>query len=200
MEFALRRAEDIAASASFLISADTKNLSDASISADSTGTIQDSSLSKVDSAFTNSLSPIAATTFFNDGFVATIPKHMESIQLASFSKQASLQFTLSSSEIANVDELSFSVGGVNYDFNLEFGTVLGDADGAWEDASQIAKYLNLGNLTADDADKTTLESLGIFASGKAGNLTLSLASGDFADGAHERTAVQVHQLLVYFCG
>ena len=32
MEFALRRAEDIAASASFLISADTKNLSDASIS------------------------------------------------------------------------------------------------------------------------------------------------------------------------
>ena len=49
MEFALRRAEDIAASASFLISADTKNLSDASISADSTGTIQDTALSKVDS-------------------------------------------------------------------------------------------------------------------------------------------------------
>ena len=63
MEFALRRAEDIAASASFLISADTKNLSDASISADSTGTIQDTALSKVDSVFTNSLSPISATTF-----------------------------------------------------------------------------------------------------------------------------------------
>ncbi len=188
MEFAVRRAEDIAASASFLISADTKNLSDASISADSTGTIQDTSLSKVDSAFTNSLSPIAATTFLNDGFVATIPKNMESIQLASFSKQASLQFTLSSSDIANVNQLSFSVGGVNYDFDLAFGDVFkdetGDADGAWEDASQIAKYLNLGVLnTGELVDPTTLESLGIFASGKAGNLTLSLSSGDFADGA-----------------
>ena len=190
MEFALRRAEDIAASASFLISADTKNLSDASISADSTGTIQDTSLSKVDSAFTNSLSPIAATTFFNDGFVATIPKNMESIQLASFSKQASLQFTLSSSDITNVDQLSFSVGGANYNFDLAFGDVFKEltgtplsessADGTWEDASQIAKYLNLGELNASG---TTLDSLGIFASGKAGNLTLSLASGDFADGA-----------------
>ena len=46
MEFALRRAEDIAASASFLISADKENLSDASISADSTGTIQDTTLAK----------------------------------------------------------------------------------------------------------------------------------------------------------
>ena len=58
MEFALRRPDDIAASASFLISADTKNMSDASISADSTGTIQDTSLSKVNGVFTISLSPI----------------------------------------------------------------------------------------------------------------------------------------------
>ena len=190
MEFALRRAEDIAASASFLISADTKNMSDASISADSTGTIQDTSLSKVNGVFTNSLSPISATTFFNDGFAATIPKAMESIQLASFAKQSSLQFTLSSSDIEQVNQLSFSVGGVTYDFDLAFGDVFKEltgtplsessADGAWEDASQIAKYLNLGELNATG---TTLQSLGIFASGNAGNLTLSLASGDFADGA-----------------
>ena len=192
MEFALRRAEDIAASASFLISADTKNLSDASISADSTGTIQDTSLSKVESAFTNSLSPIAATTFFNDGFVATVPKNMESIQLASFSKQSSLQFTLSSSDISQVNQLSFSLdpAGPTYTFDLAFGDVFKEltgtplsessADGAWEDASQIAKYLNLGELNASG---TTLQSLGIFASGNAGNLTLSLASGDFEDGA-----------------
>ena len=190
MEFALRRAEDIAASASFLISADTKNMSDASISADSTGTIQDTSLSKVNGVFTNSLSPISATTFFNDGFAATIPKAMESIQLASFAKQSSLQFTLSSSDIEQVNQLSFSVGGVTYDFDLAFGDVFKEltgtplsessADGAWEDASQIAKYLNLGELNASG---TTLQSLGIFASGNAGNLTLSLASGDFADGA-----------------
>ena len=55
MEFALRRAEDIAASASFLISADTKNLSDANISADTAGTIQDTNLPKLNSVFTNSL-------------------------------------------------------------------------------------------------------------------------------------------------
>ena len=190
MEFALRRPDDIAASASFLISADTKNMSDASISADSTGTIQDTSLSKVNGVFTNSLSPISATTFFNDGFAATIPKAMESIQLASFAKQSSLQFTLSSSDIEQVNQLSFSVGGVTYDFDLAFGDVFKEmtgtplsessADGAWEDASQIAKYLNLGELNATG---TTLQSLGIFASGNAGNLTLSLASGDFADGA-----------------
>jgi len=192
MEFALRRAEDIAASASFLISADTKNLSDASISADSTGTIQDTALSKVSSVFTNSLSPISATTFFNDGFAATIPKSMDSIQLASFAKQSSLQFTLSSSDIEQVNQLSFRVdpGGPTYDFDLAFGDVFKEltgtplsessADGAWEDASQIAKYLNLGELNASGI---TLQSLGIFASGNGGNLTLSLASGDFEDGA-----------------
>ena len=191
MEFALRRAEDIAASASFLISADTKNLSDASISADSTGTIQDTALSKVDSVFTNSLSPISATTFFNDGFAATIPKAMESIQLASFAKQSSLQFTLSSSDIEQVNQLSFSIDGITtHNFDLAFGDVFKEltgvplsessADGAWEDASQIAKYLNLGELNASGV---TLQSLGIFASGNAGNLTLSLDSGDFEDGA-----------------
>ena len=115
---------------------------------------------------------------------------MEDIQLASFAKQSSLQFTLSSSDIEQVNQLSFSVGGVNYNFDLAFGDVFKEltgtplsessADGAWEDASQIAKYLNLGELNASGS---TLESLGIFASGKGGNLTLSLASGDFADGA-----------------
>lgn len=190
MEFALRRAEDIAASASFLISADTKNLSDASISADSTGTIQDTSLSKVNSVFTNSLSPISATTFFNDGFVATIPKATEAIQLASFSKQSALQFTLSTSDLTQASQLSFAVGGSTYNFDLAYGDVFKkltgnpasetSATGAWEDASEIAKYLNLGELNASG---TTLQSLGIFASGNAGNLTLSLASGDFATGA-----------------
>ena len=190
MEFALRRAEDIAASASFLISADTKNLSDASISADSTGTIQDTNLAKVSNVFTNSLSPISATTFFNDGFVASIPKATEAIQLASFSKQSSLQFTLSTSDLTQANQLAFSVGGNAYTFDLAYGDVFKkltgnpaaetSATGAWEDASEIAKYLNLGELKAGN---TTLQSLGIFASGNAGNLTLSLASGDFATGA-----------------
>ena len=190
MEFALRRAEDIAASASFLISADTKNLSDASISADSTGSIQDTNLAKVNSVFTNSLSPISATTFFNDGFVASIPKATEAIQLASFSKQSALQFTLSASDLTQANQLSFSVGGTAYNFDLAYGDVFKkltgtpaaetSATGAWEDASQIAKYLNLGELKSGS---TTLQSLGIFASGNAGNLTLSLSAGDFAAGA-----------------
>ena len=190
MEFALRRAEDIAASASFLISADTKNLSDASISADSTGSIQDTNLAKVNSVFTNSLSPISATTFFNDGFVASIPKATEAIQLASFSKQSALQFTLSASDLTQANQLSFSVGGTVYNFDLAYGDVFKkltgtpaaetSATGAWEDASQIAKYLNLGELKSGS---TTLQSLGIFASGNAGNLTLSLSAGDFAAGA-----------------
>ncbi len=187
MEFSLRRPDDIAASASFLISADTKNLSDASISADSTGTIQDSNLAKVSGVFTNSLSPISATTFFNDGFAASIPKATEAIQLASFSKQSALQFTLSTSDLSQASQLAFSVDGVSHNFDIAYGdvfkTLTGNplaetsASGAWKDASEIAKYLNLGELRSGN---TTLESLGIFASGNTGNLTLSLATGDFA--------------------
>ena len=122
--------EDIAASASFLISADTKNLSDASISADSTGTIQDTSLSKINGVFTNSLSPISATTFFNDGFVASIPKATEAIQLASFSKQSALQFTLSTSDLTAANQLSFSVGGSAYNFDLAYGDVFKKLSGS----------------------------------------------------------------------
>ena len=186
MEFALRRAEDIAASASFLISADTKNLSDASISADSTGTIQDTNLSKVNSVFTNSLSPISATFFV----MVLLPRSSDEQSMASFSKQSALQFTLSTSDLTQASQLSFAVGGSTYNFDLAYGDVFKkltgnpasetSATGAWEDAAQIAKYLNLGELNASG---TTLQSLGIFASGNAGNLTLSLASGDFATGA-----------------
>ena len=144
----------------------------------------------MNSVFTNSLSPISATTFFNDGFVASIPKATEAIQLASFSKQSALQFTLSASDLTQANQLSFSVGGTAYNFDLAYGDVFKkltgtpaaetSATGAWEDASQIAKYLNLGELKSGS---TTLQSLGIFASGNAGNLTLSLSAGDFAAGA-----------------
>ena len=82
-------------------------MSDASITADPTGTIQDTALSKVNSVFTNYHQ--FQRQLFNDGFAATIPKAMESIQLASFAKQSSLQFTLSSSDIEQVNQLSFSV-------------------------------------------------------------------------------------------
>ena len=190
MEFSLRRPDDIAASASFLISADTKNLSDASISADSTGTIQDTNLAKVSGVFTNSLSPISATTFFNDGFVASNPKATEAIQLASFSKQSALQFTLSTSDLTQANQLSFSVGGTAYNFDLAYGDVFKkltgtphlkhQRQGPGKMPPQIAKYLNLGELKSGS---TTLQSLGIFASGNAGNLTLSLSAGDFAAGA-----------------
>ena len=114
----------------------------------------------------------------------------EAIQLASFSKQSALQFTLSTSDLSQASQLSFSIGGVSYNFDLAYGdvfkTLTGNplsetsASGAWEDSSEIAKYLNLGELRSGN---TTLESLGIFASGNAGNLTLSLASGDFATSA-----------------
>ena len=110
--------------------------------------------------------------------------------MASFSKQSALQFTLSTSDLTQASQLSFAVGGSTYNFDLAYGDVFKkltgnpasetSATGAWEDAAQIAKYLNLGELNASG---TTLQSLGIFASGNAGNLTLSLASGDFATGA-----------------
>ena len=98
---------------------------------------------------------------------------------------------MSSSDIEQVNQLSFSIDGITtHNFDLAFGDVFKEltgvplsessADGAWEDASQIAKYLNLGELNASGI---TLQSLGIFASGNAGNLTLSLDSGDFEDGA-----------------
>ena len=116
----------------------------------------------------------------------------EAIQLASFSKQSALQFTLSTSDLTATNQLSFSiVGDKTYNFDLAYGDVFKkltgsppsetSANGAWEDASEIAKYLNLGELQA--AGGETLQSLGIFASGNAGNLTLSLGSGDFATAA-----------------
>ena len=182
MEFSLRRPDDIAASASFLISADTKNLSDASISADSTGTIQDTNhLQKLVDVFTNSLSPISATTFLMMGLLPQFPKRLKQYSLPAFSKQSALQFTLSTSDLFRLVSWHFQLMVLSYNFDIAYGdvfkTLTGNplaetsASGAWKDASEIAKYLNLGELRSGN---TTLESLGIFASGNAGNLTLSL--------------------------
>ena len=53
------------------------------------------------------------------------------IQLASFAKQSSLQFTLSSSDISQVNQLSFSLdpAGPTYNFDLAFGDVFKELTG-----------------------------------------------------------------------
>ena len=50
-------------------------------------------------------------------------KPWKASSLQALQKQSSLQFTLSSSDIEQVNQLSFSVGGVTYDFDLAFGDV-----------------------------------------------------------------------------
>ena len=104
----------------------------------------------MNSVFTNSLSPISATTFLTMVAVASIPKATEAIQLASFSKQSALQFTLSASD-SQANQLSFSVGGTAYNFDLAYGDVFKkltgtpaaetSATGAWEDAPRLRNIL-----------------------------------------------------------
>ena len=185
MRFLLDKPQQIAASSGLLVSSHPDNLSEAEMDIDMITPAEDVKLKQVDQIFKNSASPIEASAFIRDGFVAEIPAGTSEISLASLTQQSTAKFQLSSLEISKVSSLSFALEDTSpagpFTFDVRYNTAFPNAasTAAWSDMAELADMLNRGVLT--DSAGLTLKDRGLHASGANGSLTLSTSRGNFDD-------------------
>ena len=146
------RPHDIAAASPDLVTAANTNSSDAELEMNRIVPKSYPESNTLSETLANSLSAVEAKEFIRDGHISTIPAGTESIDLASFTKQASAKFQFSSLGLQNITQLSFTRTGSSDDgphtLNIAYADAYpNDQDGLyWEDAAQVAKVLNDGLL------------------------------------------------------
>ena len=192
LTFALSRPEEFAAALPTLVSADASNQSDALMTASPDKSSSATGLQSIESVFSNNLSSVSSTKFIKGGAVAVIPANVSSIDLLSLGKQSEIKFNVNDTEISSVSSLSFDLGTTDNNGNAVTKTITFSLDasgfkdsGVWTDLEQISNLLNQGAITgtvSGTGATATLSSLGGFASGVNGNLTISLSEDSFNSG------------------
>ncbi len=185
MRFLLDKPQQIAASSGLLVSAHPDNLSDTEIDVDNIQPEAQVALRQVSDIFTPSSSPIEASEFIRDGFVAEIPAGSNGVKLSSLTKQSEAKFYLSSLEISKLNQLSFALEDTTpagpFTFNISYLNAFPNAasGSTWSDVGELADMLNRGVLT--DTAGFSLQDRGLYASGSGGTLTLATSHGNFDD-------------------
>ncbi|MCH1516611.1 MAG: hypothetical protein L7U52_07855, partial [Alphaproteobacteria bacterium] len=183
ISFLLDKPQQIAASSGLLVSASSRNLSDAAMSVDTITPEAGVKLAGLADVFTNSSSPIEASEFYRDGFVAEIPAGTSAVSLSSLTRQSTASFQLTNIELNGLTGLSFALTDTTntgpYSFDVRYQTAFPQAGASdvWADTQDLAEMLNKGVLKT--AANETLQDLGLYASGANGQLTLTSAKGNF---------------------
>ena len=180
MRFLLDQPEDIAASGATLVGSDVGNTGSAVVTAIAI-TGAPSGLTSLDGLLPGALTSIGASTFLFPGVVGMIPANTTAFELASLAQQSSLFFSLGAAQMADAQDMTFSIDGQGHQFDLSRPTPALD----WTDMADLAGLLNSGVL--QNAFGQSLADLGLYASGAGGQLTLSAATGDFGLGAEIQT-------------
>ena len=177
LEFSLKSGDQIAAAASNLVFADTKNNSNVELVTEKTLPTLNT-LNIIEKVLSNSMSSVGASSFIKNGAIAYIPANSSATEIVSLTQQAQLTFSIPEQELKNASSLKVSIdGGATHIFDISYATNMPGESGSWKDIEEISERLNSGTIK-NNANET-LQSLGMQASGKGGNLTLSLASGAF---------------------
>ncbi|MCF8484317.1 MAG: flagellar basal body protein [Rhodobacteraceae bacterium] len=180
MRFVLADPRGIAAAGSSVVSPLAGNAGAASITVEP-ASVPASGLGDLGSM----LSPAAAgaISLMRSGVVGMVPAGSTSLDLISLGQQSSLDWMMPDATIAAGGELSFTAAGQAHRFALPAGLT----------AQGLAEALNAGDILS--ADGASLAQLGVQAGGVPGQVTLSLAQGDFAAGASLTLAGAAHDPL-----
>ena len=177
LKFTLKTGDQIAAAASSLVYADTKNNSNVELITEKTFS-EKSNLNIIENVLSNSMSSVGAANFVKNGAIAYIPANSSATEIVSLTQQAQLAFSIPEQELKNASSLRISIdGGATHTFDISYATNMPGESGSWKGVEEISKRLNSG--TIKNGNNQSLQSLGMQASGKSGNLTISLASGSF---------------------
>ena len=183
LSFLIERPGDIAAASRNLVSADLTNDGSAVMTAEALPPTTSTDSRAIQKLLSNSDTVISAAQFLQDGVAVTIPENIGNVSLTSYDTQEQLQFSLAQTELSNLSTLSFSIiqsngSVVDHQIDVSYGSVFPGDTGRWEDASEVAEYLNLGTMKT--AGNSTLADLGMYAAGAGGQLTFALASNSFS--------------------
>lgn len=166
MQYLLQRPQDIAAASKSLISADSKNLGTAILEEIALiGSVDETTLQSLNTIFRNSLSPVTATEFAEDGGAAIIPAGTSEVSLSSYKSQPTAKFSLSSDDVTALTSIDLTLS--------DTSTVSVDLTGV-ETIEEVAEKLN----NSLDVNGTThnFRTKGLFAS--AGKSSLTIASNN----------------------
>jgi flagellar hook-associated protein 1 FlgK len=183
LRFLLDKPQQLAASTGLLVSASARNASDAIMSAQTITPEAGPKLAGLADVFTNSSSPIEASEFFRDGFVAKIPAGTNAVSLTSLTRQSTARFQLTNIELNSLTGLNFALmdtpnmGPFSFDVRYQTAFPQAGVNDNWPNTSDLADMLNKGVLKT--AANETLQDLGLYASGASGQLTLTSAKGNF---------------------
>ena len=170
MQYLLTRPQDIAGAKNTLISSDSSNLGTSILSEISLiASVDKTTLNNIDAVFSNGQSPVTATEFSTDGGLAIIPAGTSEVNLSSYIDQPEVKFSLSSSDITSLTNISLTLSGGS--------SLTVDLTGA-ASIEEVADILN----SSRDVNGTahTFRSLGLFASGGASTLTIASNDKDFS--------------------
>ncbi len=187
LQFLLSRAEEFAAASPLLVSQNTLNSSEAKLEV-LPEVKNENNISvplSIEKVLNNADAPILAQSFFSDGVVAAIPGGTPAVQLSTYPTQASISFSVTDAQLVSLTNLSFKHGSsgseATYSMDLTYGNIFSSAGAGetWKDANEIANLLNIGTIKT--SANATLQSLGMYASGKNGNLTIAAKENAYLD-------------------
>ena len=174
IEFLLLDGKEIAAASNFVITPASTNTGSAILTS---RMLEENppNLESVLDVTTNSISPVAFTEFRSGGVVGYIPANTESVDLASFGQNPTIEFNFSPTE--GVGNFSVVFGGTQYTFPSDEtrNTLVPLAEDGQTSiklkSDLIAEYLNDGIIKSSSGH--TLKELGLFASGFEGGLKIA---------------------------
>ena len=172
LQFSLKSGDQIAAAASTLVFADTKNNSNIELITENLSPSL-MSLSKIDTVMSNSMSSVGASSFLKNGAVAYVPANSSALELVSLTQQSQVTFSIPDKELQNASSLQISIdGGATHTFDISFATNMQGESGSWQDLEEISQRLNAGTIR--NSSEQTLASLGMHSGGSSGSPTISL--------------------------
>ena len=189
--FQIDRLEEFAAASPYLVTADGENLSSAKVDIQKNAEAPIADFPRINEIIPNEISAVSAAQFIAKGPVAIIPKEISAIDLFSLKQQASLEYLVTEEELADLDQMSFSVTSTDDQGNVTTANYLASLDindyvnkeTAWTSGAEIADLLNKGVIqlvNGADNSSASLKDIGGFASGDGGKITIALAEDEFA--------------------
>ncbi len=167
--FLLKDPSSIAAASKQIIASSLDNVSKADLKIIGKENIIDkSNIKKVNEVFSSSNNPLLSSTFLNEGAFTIIPPNTDTINLSSLANQSSAQFNIYDSQIKGFSNITINLSDGN-SFTLTSATE--DPGDGIRSVKELADFLNSG-LALDGKNQQNFRSLGLFASGGDGGLTI----------------------------
>lgn len=175
LQFNLSSGRGIAAASTKLVESSTNNTGTGELKLEGSYKQDSSHLLNINNIFSNNDTSLLATNFIKDTSIASIPAGMQGISLNSYSLQPLAKFSITDDEAKSMTA---------FDLSLANGSTVAITISSSDKGHKVVKVEDLAAMLnsgySPGGNAFNFASLGLFASGRDGNLTISSASTNFS--------------------